>query len=95
LEDYKLSCQSSLASTNQFCPNITGIDAINSIGKVAPSENPLFCPFPLQGRPLLDVGPLLESLGFTVLRDFLESQNAAHPTDMEDVKTERVPADES
>ncbi|KAG9231821.1 fungal-specific transcription factor domain-containing protein [Amylocarpus encephaloides] len=65
--DYKLAGRSSTSSMNQFCPNIGSLDMKNPLGPVGENENPLFWTFPLQGRPLLDVGPRLVSLGFTIL----------------------------
>jgi hypothetical protein len=65
--DFKTLCRPSSTSMNQFCPNIASVDIINGIGPVAQGENPLFWPFPLQGRPLLDIGTKLEKAGFSVL----------------------------
>ncbi|EHK96358.1 hypothetical protein M7I_7947 [Glarea lozoyensis 74030] len=96
LEDEDPGCPPTSASTNQFCPSFVGIQVVNSIGKVAPREDPLFWPFPLQGRPLLDVGPKLKSLGFTVLPEFDDSvKGTDDSTVMEGVKTEAAPAEGS
>jgi hypothetical protein len=65
--DREASCRPKSTSLNQFCPNIESVDVVNGIGKVGEGDNPLFWPFPLQGRPLLDVGALLESGGFKLL----------------------------
>jgi hypothetical protein len=40
------------------------VNGIRNVGDV--EENPLFWPFPLQGRPLLGVGDMLEKVGFAV-----------------------------
>jgi hypothetical protein len=60
-------CQPKSTSLNQFCPNIESVDVVNGIGRVMAGDNPLFWPFPLQGRPLLDVGELLGRGGFKIL----------------------------
>ncbi len=60
-------CRAKSTSLNQFCPNIESVDVVNGIGRVGERDNPLFWPFPLQGRPLLDVGSLLEKGGFKLL----------------------------
>lgn len=60
-------CRPKSTSLNQFCPNIASVDVVNGIGRVEEGDNPLFWPFPLQGRPLLDVGDLLEKGGFKLL----------------------------
>jgi hypothetical protein len=62
-------CRPKSTSLNQFCPNVESVDVVNGIGSVGQGDNPLFWPFPLQGRPLLDVGlgGELESGGFRVL----------------------------
>jgi hypothetical protein len=65
--DMRELCQPSSTSLNQFCPNIASVDVVNGIGPVGPHDNPLFWPFPLQGRPLLDVGMRLEQGGFKLL----------------------------
>jgi hypothetical protein len=52
-------------SMNQFCPNIEGADIKSSIRPIqTQEENPLFWPFPMQGRPLLGSGPELTEAGF-------------------------------
>jgi hypothetical protein len=60
-------CRPKSTSLNQFCPNIESVDVVNGIGRVCEGDNPLFWPFPLQGRPLLDVGNLLGRGGFKIL----------------------------
>ena len=60
-------CRAKSTSLNQFCPNIESVDVVNGIGRVGEGDNPLFWPFPLQGRPLLDVGSSLEKGGFRLL----------------------------
>jgi len=68
---YEKLCQSSSISLNQFRPNITGVDILKGIGPVNEGENPLFWPFPLQGRPLIEVNDLkrLEKNGFKISLD--------------------------
>jgi hypothetical protein len=52
-------------STNLFGPNDESEDRIPGLQPVEEiSKNPLFGPFPLQGRPLLGIGELLEKAGF-------------------------------
>ena len=61
-------CKPKSTSLNQFCPNIASVDVVNGIGPVSDGGNPLFWPFPLQGRPLLDVvSEGLRESGFAVL----------------------------
>ncbi|KAH8660721.1 fungal-specific transcription factor domain-containing protein [Tricladium varicosporioides] len=75
LKDYKRLCRPETTSMNQFCPNIQSVDIINGIGPVNIGENPLFWPFPLQGRPILDVAvDKLEEAGFKILEDHRRSQ---------------------
>ncbi|KFY05408.1 hypothetical protein O988_00019 [Pseudogymnoascus sp. VKM F-3808] len=53
------------SSTNLFAPNVQ-TDAVYGIFPATEiDENPLFGPFPLQGRPLLAAGVQLEKIGFT------------------------------
>jgi len=66
-QDMEKLCRPSSTSLNQFCPNIASTDIVNSIGPAAQTDNPLFWPFPLQGRPLLDVGIRLQGAGFKLL----------------------------
>lgn len=66
-EDYKEVCKPKSTSMNLFCPNIASVDAINGISRVKMGENPIFWAYPLQGRPLLDVGENLEGAGFRLL----------------------------
>src|SRR3569833_42774 len=65
-EDFNCSWGGLLASaTASTGPTTTGNVAI---AKAASSmENPLFWPFPMQGRPMLPSGKLLEEAGFAVL----------------------------
>lgn len=60
-------CRPKSTSLNQFCPNVESVDVVNGIGRVCEGDNPLFWPFPLQGRPLLDVENLLGRGGFKIL----------------------------
>jgi hypothetical protein len=66
LKDIKKMCRPRSTSMNQFCPNVAAPDVVNGIGPAGQDENPLFWPFPFQGRPLLDVGSSLESAGFRI-----------------------------
>jgi hypothetical protein len=59
-------CRPESTSLNQFCPNVASVDVVNGIGRVVLGDNPLFWPFPLQGRPLLD-GRALEIGGFRLV----------------------------
>lgn len=62
LENIKLICRPRSQSLNQFCPHIEGPDVTNELKN---DENPLFWPFPLQGRPLLNIEKL-EDCGFVL-----------------------------
>jgi hypothetical protein len=95
LGDLNFGALPSVASTSLFCSSISGAETINGIGKIDLDGDPLLWPFPLQGRPMLDGGPKLESLGFRVLPQFQENQDASLSTAMEDVETEGTPAYES
>ncbi|TAQ84972.1 hypothetical protein B7494_g6707 [Chlorociboria aeruginascens] len=65
-EDLEILCRPSPASLNLFCPNIESSDLENIIRPSLEGGNPLFWPFPLQGRPLL-TSTNLESAGFSLL----------------------------
>lgn len=52
--DYKNLYRPVPTSSNLFCPNFSTADIIDRIGPADKSDNPLFWPFPLQGRPALD-----------------------------------------
>lgn len=70
-------------SLNFFAPNIREQDYISTFGSAMPSplasssppvartgesmENPLFWPFPMQGRPMLPSGQMLKEAGFELL----------------------------
>lgn len=70
-------------SLNFFAPNVRQQDYISTFGSAMPSpigsssppvartseamENPLFWPFPMQGRPMLPTGDLLKEAGFELL----------------------------
>lgn len=62
-------CRPRSSSTNLFCPNVAAPDVVSEFEIVKPGENPLFWPFPLQGRPLVvlsqlsDLGFILRSKG--------------------------------
>lgn len=66
-KEWQELCRPKSTSLNQFCPNIESVDVVNGIGRAGDGDNPLFWPFPLQGRPLLDVEDLLKSGGFRQL----------------------------
>lgn len=66
-EDVESICQPESTSLNLFCPNVTSFDVITQIGPGIHGANPLFWPFPLQGRPLLRIGRDLEQSGFRVM----------------------------
>lgn len=59
-------CQPISTSLNLFCPNVSSPDIITGLGPAEPGANPLFWPFPLQGRPLLNLLPQLEDSGFKI-----------------------------
>jgi hypothetical protein len=66
-EDLEAFCRPSTTSTtssNHWCPNARFQDVVSGIGPVEVDENPLFWPFPFQGRPLLEVNTMLEQSGF-------------------------------
>ncbi|KAE8441718.1 hypothetical protein EG329_004504 [Mollisiaceae sp. DMI_Dod_QoI] len=68
-EDEKDICQPKSTSLNLFCPNITNFNMMTGLRDMEKDENPLFWPFPLQGRPLLEIGDELEKSGFRVLSE--------------------------
>lgn len=73
-------CGPSTTSTNLFCPNFGVNDIMSSIDPLGLSqirnvENPLFWPFPLQGRPMLEAGPLLGKSGFEFLGEIAGDDN--------------------
>jgi hypothetical protein len=55
------------SSSNFFAPNIGMKDIMGGISPEKRQNNPLFWPFPLQGRPLLGEGEMLEKSGFKIL----------------------------
>jgi len=64
--DYKSLCRPLSTSLNLFCPNITSVDMDGGAGFTNEAGSPLFWPFPLQGRPILDVTSLAAN-GFRML----------------------------
>lgn len=68
LRDIKTMCRPRSNSLNQFCPHIERPDVSNSL-KPHDDDSPLFWPFPLQGRPLLDVLQL-EACGFELANEW-------------------------
>ncbi|PQE05629.1 fungal specific transcription factor protein [Rutstroemia sp. NJR-2017a BBW] len=68
--DLEKSCRPSSVSFNQFCANVDVADMMKGIGLATESENPLFWPFPFQGRPLLPFeGDNLKKHGFELIRE--------------------------
>lgn len=65
-EDEATICKPKSTSLNLFCPNVSSFDMITGLGPIEKGANPLFWPFPLQGRPLLNLQPHLENSGFRV-----------------------------
>ncbi|KAF7953392.1 uncharacterized protein EAE97_000791 [Botrytis byssoidea] len=56
-------------SLNQFCTQVDEADMMRGIGLAGEEENPLFWPFPMQGRPLMQyAGGNLGKLGFERLK---------------------------
>lgn len=71
------------SSLNFFAPNVRQQDYISTFGSAMPApigssspplartgeamENPLFWPFPMQGRPMLPMGDMLKEAGFELL----------------------------
>lgn len=72
-EDNESFCQEarpSSISLNQFCTDVGDEDMMRGIGVPGEEENPLFWPFPMQGRPLMAyMGDSLEKAGFERLRE--------------------------
>lgn len=63
--DPALICRPRTTSFNQFCPNMDSVYFESSIQLTQSlEENPLFWPFPIQGRPLLGIGNELTRAGF-------------------------------
>jgi len=62
--NFRSLCRPSSASLNQFCPNIESTDIGSTLEPVAQDQNPLFWPFPLQGRPLLELARNWSLAGF-------------------------------
>ncbi|KAF8856146.1 hypothetical protein BDZ45DRAFT_480930 [Acephala macrosclerotiorum] len=60
-------CRPKSTSLNLFCPNISSFNMMTGLRPVDEGDNPLFWPFPLQGRPLLEIGKDLEKAGFRML----------------------------
>jgi hypothetical protein len=54
-------------SSNFFAPNVQAEDFVGGIKPITDiNHNPIFWPFPLQGRPLIGVGALLDKAGFSI-----------------------------
>ncbi|KAJ2903912.1 hypothetical protein MKZ38_009147 [Zalerion maritima] len=79
-EDHDRSVRPYTSSLNLFTPNVAESDFTCSWGgggggvsggpvaqSAASRENPLFWPFPLQGRPMLPSGRMLEDAGFEII----------------------------
>lgn len=83
MKDQDWGTRAATSSRNFFSPNIREQDFISSFGSAMPPptgstsppiartgeamENPLFWPFPMQGRPMLPEGDLLRDAGFELL----------------------------
>lgn len=83
MKDHDWGTRAATSSRNFFSPNIREQDFISSFGSAMPPpngstsppvarsgeamENPLFWPFPMQGRPMLPEGDLLKDAGFELL----------------------------
>ncbi|RDW66969.1 hypothetical protein BP5796_09718 [Coleophoma crateriformis] len=66
--DVRDLCRPSPTSANLFCPNMQVTDWSTGIGPVqSEDENPLFWPFPMQGKPMFGMGVMLATAGFAVL----------------------------
>ncbi|KAB8295818.1 hypothetical protein EYC80_008640 [Monilinia laxa] len=69
-ETLERQARPSSVSLNQFCTMVDGSDMMQGIGLAEEEENPLFWPFPMQGRPLMAWnGDSLKMLGFERLRE--------------------------
>lgn len=61
-------CRPSSMSANFFCPNFQPSEWTTDIKPVqSEDENPLFWPFPMQGKPMIGTGDMLAAAGFAVL----------------------------
>lgn len=83
MKDHDWGTRPTTNSRNFFSPNVREQDFISTFGSAIPStvdsqnppaaqagetmENPLFWPFPMQGRPILPEGDLLKDAGFELL----------------------------
>lgn len=83
MQDHDYGTRPVTNSLNFFAPNIRQQDYISTFGSAMPSpigsssppvartgesmENPLFWPFPMQGRPMLPRGDMLKEAGFELL----------------------------
>ncbi|KAJ0123814.1 hypothetical protein J7T55_012284 [Diaporthe amygdali] len=83
MNDHTYGTRPATNSLNFFTPNMQEQDFVSNWGNAAPSpvatvsptlarsgdsmENPLFWPFPMQGRPILPVGESLAEAGFELL----------------------------
>ena len=56
-------------SANMFAPNVQSEDILDGIGPAVLNQDQLFWPFPLQGRPLLGTGEMMEKSGFRILKE--------------------------
>lgn len=68
LKDIKNMCRPRSNSLNQFCPHIERPDVSNSLS-AHNDDSPLFWPFPLQGRPSVDILKL-EECGFELVSEW-------------------------
>jgi hypothetical protein len=67
--DPKMLGRPSSTSANMYAPNVQSGDIVDGIGPAVLNQDPLFGPFPLQGRPLLGTGEMMEKSGFRILKE--------------------------
>lgn len=83
MKDHDYGTRPLTSSLNFFAPNVRQQDYISTFGSAMPApigssspplartgeamENPLFWPFPMQGRPMLPTGDMLKEAGFELL----------------------------
>lgn len=83
MKDHEYGTRPVTSSLNFFAPNVRQQDYISTFGSAMPApmgssspplartgeamENPLFWPFPMQGRPMLPTGNMLKEAGFELL----------------------------
>lgn len=66
-DETNTGCRPKTTSLNLWSLNVKPEDIVTTIGpSQRVDESPLFWPFPFQGRPLLEVGEMLEKSGFKI-----------------------------